>query len=123
MKKFLVIIALCIVSKLNAQIHQNDHLFLFKGSTSVTIGTGIPYIGIGEVAYGVTAGFTVGAIFGVTPLVEGYGIRVRGLIYENDDTKFRVHLRAPIFYYPKTFSLGAEPWWLTYPALCRMENK
>lgn len=114
---WIIFISLCAAQIANAQFQHNDHLFLLKGTTSATIGTGIPYVGIGEVAYGVTSGFTVGALFGVTPLIPGYGLRLRGLIYENQEAAFRLHLRAPVFYYPKTKDLGGEPWWLTYPAV------
>ncbi|MBK9247135.1 MAG: hypothetical protein IPM69_03250 [Ignavibacteria bacterium] len=114
---WIIFISLCTAQIAGAQLRQNDHLFLLQGETSATIATGIPYVGIGEVAYGVTSGFTVGAIFGVTPLIPGYGLRLRGLLYENEETNFRVHLRAPVFYYPMTKDLGGEPWWLTYPAV------
>ncbi len=93
-----------------------DHLFAGDGKSMVTVSTGIPYVGIAEYAYGVSSKTTIGFMYGQTPFVEGYGLRIRTIIAEPEDN-LRVYFRAPIFYYPKTQSLGGEPWFLTWPAL------
>lgn len=92
-----------------------DHLFAGEGKSMVTVSTGIPYVGIAEYAYGVSSKTTIGFMYGQTPFVEGYGLRIRTIIAEPEDN-LRVYFRAPIFYYPKTQELGGEPWFLTWPA-------
>lgn len=94
--------------------HTNDHVLNDKGSARVTMATGIPYVAIGEYAYGFTGRITVGVLAGLTPNVEGYGIRGRAVLYEQYDG-FRVYFCTPILYYPKTKALGGDPWWLTRP--------
>jgi hypothetical protein len=92
-----------------------DSLFPRGGTFSATVGTGVPFIGIGEIAYGITDRFALGAIGGGTPNVGGVGVRPRVLIVDAD--AWRLHLTVPILYYPKTRELGGDPWMLTRPAL------
>ena len=94
----------------------DDHLFPAKGTPQLTIGTGVPYLGIAEVAYGFSDGFSVGAIIGKTPHTTGYGVRLRAKLYQ-PNPNFRVYFRAPIFYYAKTKRFGNEPWILTWPVV------
>lgn len=94
----------------------NDHLFAAKGHSIVTVATGIPYVGIAEYAYGVSDRFTIGVIAGSTPIIPGYGIRVRNVLYTNHSNR-RIYMRTPILYYPETKGLGGEPWILTWPAV------
>jgi len=82
----------------------------------VTVATGIPYVGIVEYAYGISDRFSAGAIIGITPKIPGYGVRLRGTIHERGD-RFRVYVRAPVLYYPRTKDLGGEPWVLTWPVV------
>ena len=96
--------------------HSNDHLFPSKGGAMVTVSTGIPYLGIGELAYGFSDRFSVGLLAGATPSVEGYGVRVRGILYQRSE-RFRLYFRAPMFYYPQTHDLGGEPWVLAWPVI------
>lgn len=93
-----------------------DHLFADKGGSMVTASTGIPYIGIAEYAYGISSKTTIGFMYGQTPLVEAYGIRIRTIIAEPSE-RTRIYFRSPIFYYPKTHDLGGEPWFLAWPVL------
>lgn len=93
-----------------------DHLFVPEGGSMFTAATGIPYVGIGEYAYGVSSKTTVGFIYGQTPLVEGYGLRIRTIIGEPSE-RVRIYFRAPIFYYPQTHDLGGEPWFLAWPVV------
>src|ERR1041385_5669844 len=62
-----------------------DYLFPRQGNTSLTASSGIPFLGIGEVAYGFSDKLALGAIGGITPTVVGFGIRGRGLLYERHD--------------------------------------
>ncbi|MBX2990573.1 MAG: hypothetical protein KF749_05300 [Bacteroidetes bacterium] len=90
-----------------------DHVLNRKGQSKITLATGIPYIGIAEYAYGISNKTTAGVVFGITPFVEGYGIRVRTILHERDN--YRVYFCVPVLYYPKTQDLGGDPWWLTRP--------
>ena len=96
-------------------IASTDHLFPDGGKSMVTVATGIPYVGISEYSYGFSDRFTAGVIVGTTPMVMGYGVRVRVIILERAE-EFRVHIRVPILYYPKSKALGVE-WALTRPTL------
>src|SRR5437762_14386768 len=65
----------------------NDALFPSAGSVAGSVATGIPYLGIGEVAYGVTDRFAVGVVGGVTPTTVGGGVRLRGVLFERGDDR------------------------------------
>jgi hypothetical protein len=99
-----------------------DYLFPRQGNTSLTATSGIPFLGMGEVAYGFSNRFAVGAIGGITPTVVGFGVRGRGLVFEREDGALRVALVVPVLYYPKTHQAGEEPWFLTNPTL-RFESE
>ncbi len=92
-----------------------DHLFTTEGHSMVTCTTGIPYVGIAEYAYGISNKTTIGFMYGQTPAVEGYGIRIRTIISQPAEN-LRIYFRSPIFYYPQTHDLGGEPWFLAWPA-------
>jgi hypothetical protein len=117
---FFVLALVLVASELRAQEMctnpSTDHLFCRAGNSMVTIATGIPYVGIAEYAYGISDKVTIGALYGQTPLVEGYGFRIRAIIAEPSE-RTRVYFRAPAFYYPKTHDLGGEPWFLTWPVV------
>ena len=92
-----------------------DHLFPQKGKSLFTFATGVPYIAIGEYAYGFTDRFSVGVLVGVTPSIPGYGLRLNTILYKNGNS--RVYARVPLLYYPQTKGLGGEPWLLTWPVV------
>jgi hypothetical protein len=85
-------------------------LFPEPGRVALTASTGVPFLGIGEVAVGVTDGFAVGAIAGVTPLVSGFGVRVRGILLEGG--AWRLSAVAPVLLYPRTSNTSGPPWTL-----------
>ena len=93
-----------------------DHLFAGEGHSMFSAATGIPYIGIGEYAYGISDKTTIGVLYGQTPVIEGYGLRIRTIMAEPSE-RVRVYFRAPLFYYPKTHDLGGEPWFLAWPVV------
>ena len=93
----------------------DDELFPGAGQVAATVATGVPYVAIGEVAYGVSDRFAVGAVGGVTPVTYGVGVRARGLLVEGDVA--RLVAGMPLLYYPATRSLGHEPWLLAMPQL------
>jgi len=85
---------------------------LFPGERGVSIAgsTGIPFVGMAEVAYGLSDGFAVGGLVGVTPSVTGFGLRPRGVLAS--DSNWRLSLVLPLLYYPRTHSVGGAPWML-----------
>jgi|GEM_PF-2010287 len=89
-----------------------DHVINNRRDSRITLATGIPFIAIGEFAYGITDRTTIGVMAGLTPAVEGYGIRVRHVIYQPIEN-YRIYFCTPVIYYP-TLS-GGDPWWLTRP--------
>lgn len=101
---------------LNAQpfYHDNDHVLNYMGTSRITIATGIPYVAIAEYAYGFSDRITVGILWGITPNVEGYGVRARAVLYQQS-YNFRIYFCTPILFYPGTKELGGEAWWLTRP--------
>jgi len=94
----------------------SDYLFPEKGKSLLTLSTGIPYVAIAEYSYGFTDRFSVGVLAGTTPSVEGYGIRIKSVLFENDNDS-RVYAKIPMLYYPQTKGLGGEPWLLTWPVI------
>lgn len=93
----------------------SDELFPGAGRFAVTGSTGIPYVAIGEIAYGFTDRFTFGIIGGFTPSTPGWGVRARGVLVEQGANRLVVN--APVLYYPASEGLGNEPWLLTIPTL------
>ena len=91
-----------------------DHVINRKRASRFTLATGIPFVGVAEYAYGVTDRFTVGVLGGFTPAVEGYGVRLRGVVFQKTE-RYRVYFCTPIVYYPRLS--GGDPWWLARPNL------
>jgi hypothetical protein len=100
-----------------------DYLFPRGGGFTATGATGIPFLAIGELAYGVGNGFAVGAVAGATPNVGGihgtmaFGLRPRGLLFTSGE--WRSYVTVPIFYYPEVDGFGGnmDPWMLVRPTL------
>ncbi|MHB1048607.1 MAG: hypothetical protein ACYC09_00905 [Bacteroidota bacterium] len=114
---FSVTAILCLYQSVMAQRFDtgaHDHVFTRSGGSKITLATGIPYIGVAEYAHGLSDRVTGGVLFGLTPNVTGYGIRVRAIVYQTTES-FRVYFCTPVLYYPKTKELGGDPWWLTRP--------
>jgi hypothetical protein len=118
-KRILALVAAVIVSAepatLNGQqfTHVADPVLNYRGKGRLTLATGIPYLAIGEYAYGISDRVTVGVMAGLTPTVQGYGVRGRAVLYERSN--LRVYFCAPVLFYPRTSGLGGDPWWLTRP--------
>lgn len=94
----------------------HDPLFPKKNKHVIMMGTGIPYVGIAEYSYGFSKRFSVGILAGTTPIVPGYGLRIKYNVYQVSDIS-RIIFKAPMLYYPETKDLGGEPWLLTWPSL------
>lgn len=98
-----------------------DPLFPGAGHGSIGAATGVPFVGMGEIAYAPTEGFALGAIVGATPNVLGVGIRPRVGVRLSE--RMRVALVTPALYYPTGEGLvgNGPPWFLLQPAL-RLER-
>jgi len=100
-----------------------DPLFPHAGHFSGTVASGVPFVGVGEAAYGFTDKFALGAMVGATPNVGGIqgtlgvGLRPRGVVFTSG--AWRSSLVAPVLYYPKVSGFGGamEPWMLVQPTL------
>ena len=100
-----------------------DPLFPHAGHFSGTVASGVPFVGVGEAAYGVTDRFAVGAMVGATPNMGpiegtlGVGLRPRGVVFTSG--AWRSSVVAPVLYYPKVTGFGGsmEPWMLVQPTL------
>ena len=97
-------------------VAKQDPLFPEQGKTMVTVWSGIPFIAIGEYAYGVSDGFAVAVIGGYTPTTKAIGIRLRGIVAQPSDD-FRLYLKGPVIYYPGSPDSHNEPWFLAWPTL------
>lgn len=96
--------------------YSQDPLFPAKNNSLVMVGTGVPYVGIAEYTYGFSDKFSAGILVGTTPIVPGYGLRIKGILYQKNKN-LRVTAKTPILYYPKTKDLGGEPWVLAWPTI------
>ena len=104
------------------QAARNDYLFPRGGDFSASAASGYPFLGIGELAYGVTDRFAIGAFGAATPDVGGVkgtlamGLRPRGVLF--DTGAWRSTLMVPVLYYPDVKGFGdREPWMLVRPTL------
>ncbi len=101
---------------------KGDPIFPGARHGSIGLATGVPFVGMGEIAYAPTESFAIGAIVGVTPFVLGVGVRPRVGLPLGERT--RVALVTPILYYPTGEGLVGDgpPWFLAQPAL-RLERR
>jgi len=95
-------------------------LFPGAGRPTVAGATGLPFLGIAEVGFGVTNGFTVGAVGGITPSVVTAGLRPRFRVPTSERTA--LVLVVPMLYYPKASApgpgnIGETSWVLARPEL------
>jgi hypothetical protein len=99
-----------------------DPLFPGARHGSIGVATGVPFVGMGEVAYAPTEHFAIGAIVGVTPFVLGVGLRPRVALPLG--RTYRVALASPVLYYPTGEGLigNGAPWFLAQPGL-RLERQ
>lgn len=94
----------------------NGDLFPRAGRPTVAAATGLPFLGIAEVGMGVTNGFAIGVVGGITPSVLTAGIRPRVRLATSERTA--LVLVAPILWYPKASApgpgnVGTSSWVLT----------
>jgi hypothetical protein len=106
----------------SAQAPAHDYLMPRAGEFSATFASGVPFLGIGEVAYGPTDRFAIGALAGATPDMSkisgtaAIGLRPRGVIWKSG--AWRSTLTTPVLFYPKLDGFGGrEPWLLARPTI------
>jgi hypothetical protein len=99
-----------------------DGLFPEAHHFSATFASGLPFVGAGEVGYGFSDRFALGAMVGLTPDIGsmhgtvGVGLRPRGVVFASGP--WRSVLVAPVLYYPKVEGFGEmDPWMLVQPTL------
>lgn len=100
--------------------HPNGDLFPTPGRPSVSAATGLPFFGIAEVGMGVTNGFAVGIVGGITPSVLTAGVRPRFRVRATERVAFLLNM--PMLWYPKASApgpgnIGNSSWLLTRPEL------
>src|SRR5690349_15032623 len=71
--------------------HPNGDLFPKPWRPSVAAATGLPFFGIGEVGVGITNGFAIGVIGGITPSVLTAGIRPRFRVRTSEHVAFMLN--------------------------------
>jgi hypothetical protein len=104
----------------DVRLPSKDDLFPGAGRATVAAATGLPFLGIAEIGIGITDGFAVGAVGGITPSVVTAGIRPRARVATGSRTAFE--LVMPMLYYPKASApgpgnLGTTSWVLARPEL------
>lgn len=118
----LVLILLTGLCSINVTIGQEiksnhyDYLMPEKGKSMLEFYTGIPYVAIGGYSYGFSEKFSAGIIYGYTPHVLGYGVRIKAIIAQPNES-MRIYFKSPLIYYPKMSPEVADPWVLAYPSL------
>lgn len=95
-------------------------LFPDAGHATVAGATGLPFLGIAEVGIGVTNGFAIAAVAGITPSVVTAGVRPRFRIATS--TRTALVLLSPVLYYPRASApgpgnVGDSNWVLARPEL------
>lgn len=100
--------------------HPNGDLFPKPLRPSVSAATGLPFLGIAEVGMGITNGFAMGVVGGITPSVLTAGIRPRFRVRATERVAFMLNM--PMLWYPKASApgpgnIGNSSWLLTRPEL------
>lgn len=93
-----------------------DYLMPQKGKSMVELYTGFPYVAIGQYSYGFSNRFSVGIIYGYTPFVRGYGLRIKSVIAQPSKS-MRIYMKSPLIYYPKMQTGEVDPWVLAWPTM------
>lgn len=89
-----------------------DALFPGAGRASLAISTGVPFLAMGELGYGVTSHFAVGLLAGVTPKVSGFGLRPRVELPLSDHLSL-LGMASALYYPPSSMS---REWLLARPS-------
>ena len=110
MARTILVLVLVLAPAARAQ----HYLFPRPGEMSLTVAAGVPYLGVTEIATGITPRFSAGVLFAVADEI-GVGIRPRVLLFDGETA--RVALTMPLVYYPPSWKRSGEDWLYTNPAL------
>lgn len=113
---FLLIISLNTGIAQKKELFDHDYLILHKGKSMIILNSGIPYVAMGEYSFGISNRVSVGVLYGYTPIVLGYGLRIKAILAKPDED-LRIFLKVPMIYYPHAKNLGGDPWVLAWPTL------
>jgi len=98
------------------QTYENDYLMPKKGKSMVELYSGVPYVAIGQYSYGFSDRFSMGLIYGYTPINKGFGTRLKAVLVQSSSS-FRINMKSTFIYYP-TMKFGeGDPWVLAWPAV------
>jgi hypothetical protein len=112
----LVVTSIIGVSAQEQEKNDHDYLMAQRGKSMLELYSGIPYVAIGQYSYGFSDRFSLGIIYGYTPFVRGYGLRMKAVIAEPSQS-IRIYLKSPFIYYPKKRGNEKDPWVLAWPTL------
>jgi hypothetical protein len=87
----------------------------FPDGFAASAATGIPFVGIAELSYGVSDAFALGGMLGVTPVTIGVGLRPRAQVSLSGS--HRLSFVAPALYYPMHPNPRISPWVLARPVV------
>jgi hypothetical protein len=107
-------------ARVEPPVETTGDLFPGAGRVTVSAASGLPFLGIGEVGLGVTNGFALGVIGGVTPSVLTAGLRPRLCVATGRRTSLM--LVVPMLYYPQASApgpgnVGSTSWVLARPEI------
>jgi hypothetical protein len=100
-----------------------DYLLPAPGTLTLSVGSGVPFLGVAELAYGVGRGFAVGGVLAATPDIGGVqgttalGLRPRGVLFRAGP--WRATLVTSALFYPSVPGFGGDrdPWVLIRPEI------
>jgi hypothetical protein len=114
-----VLLGCTILIGVNGQVMKmksHDYFLPRKGQSMVEFYTGSPYVAIGLYSYGISDRFSVGAIYGYTPFVKAFGLRIKSVIAQPSEN-FRISLKSPFLYYPHMDPNDNKSWVLAWPTM------
>lgn len=95
-----------------ARPKRHDPFFPGGGHANLSLSSGLPFLAMGEVAFGLGDRFAIGAVGAATQGPAGFGVNPRVALF--DTGRFRGVVMAPSLYYPFAPE-GGSPWVLTRP--------
>ncbi len=95
---------------------RGDYLLPEPGRLSASVGSGVPFLGAGELAYGFGSDFAVGVLVAATPDMSNLrgtaavGVRPRGVVFRKG--AWRSMIIAAVLYYPGIPGFGSSDSWV-----------
>lgn len=87
-----------------------------SGSPVLTVATGVPYVSVTELSWGITDRISLGVMAAYAPPAAAFGARLHAGLYQEDNLS--VFFRMPAIYYPPHPELFCgNPWVLAWPSL------